>query len=141
MFVHSRSYFLYLCKCDNLWLSKIGDNPTSSEVPVGEYPYRVTKDNGQTALCVQTAGFTKYLGKLTVTFDRYGDIVGWEEGNPILLDSTVPKGLLDIEPLCFAVGKTNSAELHFSKPISDFSQFGCRFCLRFVYKNWDQLLV
>ena len=69
-----------------------GDKP-ASENPEGEYPYRVEKDDGNIALCVQAYTFTKYLGHLDLTFDDAGNI-GAYSGNPILLDNSVAKGNL-----------------------------------------------
>lgn len=71
---------------------KIGNKP-ASERPVGEYPYRVEKDDGNIALCVQAYTFTKYLGHLDLTFDDAGN-VGAYSGNPILLDNSVAKGCI-----------------------------------------------
>ena len=79
---------------------KIGNKP-ASEQPVGAYPYRVEKDDGNMALCVQAYTFTKYLGHLDLTFDDAGN-VGAYSGNPILLDNSVAKGcimLLHISPV------------------------------------------
>ena len=53
----------------------------------------MTKDNGKTALCVQASMYLKYLGNLSVTFDRHGDVAQWE-GNPIFLASSIPKGVV-----------------------------------------------
>lgn len=58
---------------------------------MGNYPVKVTKENGKTALVVQAYTFTKYLGNLSVTFDNAGEITSWE-GSPILLDKSVIKG-------------------------------------------------
>ena len=71
---------------------KIGNKP-ASERPVGEYPYRVEKDDGNIALCVQAYTFTKYLGHLDLTFDDAGN-VGAYSGNLILLDNSVAKGCI-----------------------------------------------
>lgn len=45
-------------------------DPPSSEMPVGEYPWVVTKSNGERTLVVQDYAFGKYLGFLQV-----GDIL------------------------------------------------------------------
>lgn len=68
-----------------------GEELPSHDVPAGEYPLKVIKDSGKVALVVQAAHYTRYLGNLTVLFDRNGDVASWE-GNPILLDSSVAKG-------------------------------------------------
>ncbi|VDI25537.1 5'-nucleotidase [Mytilus galloprovincialis] len=62
----------------------------SNEKPVNVYPTVVTKNNGDKALVVQDYAFAKYLGFLQVEFDNDGKIISYG-GNPILLDSTVPK--------------------------------------------------
>ena len=67
-----------------------GDQP-SVEDPAGEYPHVVAQSRGGKALVVQDYAFGKYLGYLKVAFDNNGQVENWT-GNPILLDSSVPKG-------------------------------------------------
>ena len=67
-----------------------GEQP-SVEDPAGEYPHVVTQSGGGKALVVQDYAFGKYLGYLNVAFDNNGQVKNWT-GNPILLDSSVPKG-------------------------------------------------
>ena len=76
----------------DVFFLNITGTPPSSEEPEADYPLKVTKNNGKTALCVQAFTFTKYLGNLTVTFDNAGDVKDWT-GNPIYLDNSVVKGL------------------------------------------------
>ncbi|XP_060080242.1 snake venom 5'-nucleotidase-like [Ylistrum balloti] len=76
-----------------------GDAP-SNEFPVAAYPTVITQTNGNTVLVVQDYAYGKYLGVLNVTFDDQGQITQYA-GNPVLLDSSVPKDpaakvLLDI---------------------------------------------
>ncbi|KAM7375931.1 hypothetical protein PAMP_005692 [Pampus punctatissimus] len=65
-------------------------NPPSTEVPVGQYPFMVTSDDGRKVPVVQAYAFGKYLGYLKVTFDDAGNVVK-AEGNPILMDSSIPQ--------------------------------------------------
>ena len=39
---------------------------------------------------VQAYYYTKYLGNLQVSFNKMGEVTNWS-GNPVLLDSTIPK--------------------------------------------------
>ncbi|XP_061073067.1 snake venom 5'-nucleotidase-like isoform X2 [Conger conger] len=73
-----------------------GDRP-STEVPAGPYPFVVSSEDGRKVPVVQAYAFGKYLGQLKVTFDDAGNVVK-SLGNPILLDSSVPQGVLqDVE--------------------------------------------
>ena len=65
--------------------------PPSDEVPEGLYPTIVTQESGAEVLVVQEYTFGKYLGYLEVTFDDEGKVLLYE-GNPILLNSSVPEG-------------------------------------------------
>ncbi len=42
---------------------------------------------------MQAYAYTKYLGKLKLQFDEDGEVVGWD-GAPMLLDGSVPQGIL-----------------------------------------------
>ncbi|KAG7270078.1 hypothetical protein CRUP_012079 [Coryphaenoides rupestris] len=64
--------------------------PPSTEVPAGPYPFTVRSDDGRQVPVVQAYAFGKYLGYLKVKFDRAGNVVE-ATGNPILLDSSIPK--------------------------------------------------
>ena len=75
----------------NVYVHYAGSDPPSTEVPEGEYPHVIKKDNGKTALCMQAYRLSKYISNLSVTFDRVGDVTSWS-GNPVLLDSTIFKG-------------------------------------------------
>ncbi|KAI3364632.1 hypothetical protein L3Q82_011417 [Scortum barcoo] len=71
----------------------------SIEVPAGPYPFMVQSDDGRQVPVVQAYAFGKYLGHLKVTFDAAGNVVK-AEGNPILLDSSIPQDkevLADVE--------------------------------------------
>ncbi|KAI8483281.1 5'-nucleotidase [Branchiostoma belcheri] len=66
--------------------------PPSTEEPYDVYPIAVypNHDPSSPVLVVQAYAFGKYLGHLRVTFDDDGNVRQWD-GNPILLDDTVPK--------------------------------------------------
>lgn len=53
----------------------------------------VKSDDGRDIPVVQAFAFGKYLGYLKVTFDEAGNVVK-AEGNPILMDSSIPQGRL-----------------------------------------------
>ncbi|CAG2203070.1 CD73 [Mytilus edulis] len=67
--------------------------PPSNEDPVDVYPKVVIYNNGDDVLVVQDYDFAKYLGYLQVEFDDNGVVIRYN-GNPILLDNTIPKGNL-----------------------------------------------
>ncbi|KAG8040030.1 hypothetical protein G9C98_001783 [Cotesia typhae] len=54
------------------------------------YSVVITQASNRTVLIVQAAAFTKYLGNLTVWFNEEGEVEDWE-GNPIVLDETIPQ--------------------------------------------------
>ena len=53
--------------------------------PSGPYPTIVLNKSGDKVLVVQASAYTKYLGNLTVFFDNFANVVGWD-GAPIFLD-------------------------------------------------------
>lgn len=62
-----------------------------SDVPEDEYPVHVEQKKGnRNVLIVQASAFTRYIGNLTVWFDSRGEVADWE-GNPILLDHSIPE--------------------------------------------------
>lgn len=63
-----------------------GDAP-DTEVPEGPYPYVVTQTTGKQVPVVQAYAYTKYIGRLNVTFNDAGDLTDYF-GQPLLLDST-----------------------------------------------------
>lgn len=60
------------------------------ECPQGSYPALVTQPSGRTVLVVQAYAYTKYMGKLLLTFDSKGEIIQ-HNGTPILLNQKVPR--------------------------------------------------
>uniref|UniRef100_A0A224YBS3 5'-Nucleotidase n=1 Tax=Rhipicephalus zambeziensis TaxID=60191 RepID=A0A224YBS3_9ACAR len=65
-----------------------GKDHAKEDTPEGPYPYVVNRTDGSRALVVQDFRFGKYLGRLDVTFNSTGHVVGWG-GNPILLNASV----------------------------------------------------
>lgn len=59
-------------------------------MPVGPYPV-IEKRGDRIVPVVQAYAFTKYLGKLILTFNGEKRLVS-AVGGPILLDQTVPQG-------------------------------------------------
>ncbi|GFR73199.1 5'-nucleotidase [Elysia marginata] len=67
-----------------------GEAP-SNEESSGSYPFIVkTSASEENVLVVQNYAFGKYLGSLHLTFDDAGKVTNFN-GNPVLLDSSVPK--------------------------------------------------
>ena len=64
--------------------------PPSTETPYDKYPIIVRQGGNSKALVVQDFAYGKYLGHLKVGFDADGHVTSWS-GNPILLDSSIPK--------------------------------------------------
>lgn len=60
------------------------------EAPEGPYPTIVEQESGRLIPVVQAYAYSKYLGKLHITFNPDGEIVN-SNGNPILLDNSVPQ--------------------------------------------------
>lgn len=55
---------------------------------VDNYPAVVRDGNGHTVLIVQAMAFSKYVGNLTVHFNRQGEAIRWE-GAPIYLETSI----------------------------------------------------
>lgn len=64
--------------------------PQDTEDPVGPYPV-IVKRGEQIVPVVQAYAFTKYLGKLILTFNTENRLIN-AVGGPILLDQTIPQG-------------------------------------------------
>jgi 5'-nucleotidase/UDP-sugar diphosphatase len=56
----------------------------------GNYPTVAKSPGGKVTLIVSAYAFGKYLGKLDVAFDPFGEVVGFA-GGPITLDETIEK--------------------------------------------------
>uniref|UniRef100_A0A1A9UUV4 apyrase n=1 Tax=Glossina austeni TaxID=7395 RepID=A0A1A9UUV4_GLOAU len=62
--------------------------PPGPEEPEDNYPYVYDHPSGNKVLIVQAACHAKYVGNLTVFFDKDGKVANYE-GNPIYMDSDV----------------------------------------------------
>ena len=64
----------------------------SSDDPdaAGPYPTLVTAPGGQTVLIVQAFQWSRYLGRLDVSFDATGQVRAWH-GAPIHMDNKIPE--------------------------------------------------
>ncbi|MDA0230544.1 MAG: bifunctional metallophosphatase/5'-nucleotidase [Proteobacteria bacterium] len=62
------------------------DDPTAA----GPYPTLVTSPGGETVLVVQAYQWSRYLGRLDVSFDAVGRLSAWH-GAPILMDNNIPE--------------------------------------------------
>jgi 5'-nucleotidase len=56
----------------------------------GPYPTLVNSPNGQTVLIVQAYQWSRYLGRLDVSFDDSGHVRSWQ-GAPIRMDNSIPE--------------------------------------------------
>lgn len=71
--------------------------PPSTTVLAGPCPFMVKSNDGRDVPVVQAFAFGKYLAYLKVTFDKAGNVIK-ADGNPILMDSSIPQG----NSLCFS---------------------------------------
>lgn len=71
-----------------------GERPPGPDTPKDNYPAVVTHDDGHKVLIVQASAYLKYVGDITVFFDKSGRVVSWE-GAPIFLDTNVEQGMAD----------------------------------------------
>lgn len=62
------------------------------DTPQDEYPSIVTQTSGHRVLIVQAGSYAKYVGDLTVYFDKNGIVQYWE-GQPIFLDTDIAQGV------------------------------------------------
>ncbi|KAH8309369.1 hypothetical protein KR059_008756 [Drosophila kikkawai] len=56
------------------------------DIPEGPYPTIVVKPDGRKVPVVQAYAYTKYLGRMSLEFDKAGNLLNFK-GEPILLDS------------------------------------------------------
>lgn len=69
------------------------DKPPSIENAEGPYPYIVTQSSGKNVPVLSAFAYTKYLGKLWVTFDEDGNFTSARKNsNPLLLNSSIELG-------------------------------------------------
>ncbi|CAG5022756.1 unnamed protein product [Parnassius apollo] len=80
-----------------------GKAPTKEHVS-GPYPIVITPDTDpdHKVLVVTAASFSKYLGNMTVFFDRKGDLVDFS-GTPVFLNRSIPEVMLGVVVLGLVV--------------------------------------
>lgn len=69
-----------------------GEHAPGPDKPGDTYPAVVTHEDGHKVLIVQASAYLKYVGDITVYFDKKGRVVSWE-GAPIFLDANVAQGM------------------------------------------------
>ena len=71
-------------------LASPGDTLIPGDVSVGAYPTAVTDADGRTVLVVSTAGEYKYVGRLTVDFDKAGEVTAYDDAKsgPVRVSGT-----------------------------------------------------
>lgn len=75
-------------------------NATGPDKIDDNYPAVVEFDNGHRVLIVQASAFMKYVGDLTIFFDKTGEIIGWK-GAPVFLENNIvpdPDVLIAMKP-------------------------------------------
>lgn len=88
-------------------------NKNTTEIPetvVDLYPKEVKQSSGRIVRVVQAYAYTKYLGKLHLTFDANGEIIECD-GMPILLNQDVPRDpelLSMVEKYSYNIDKINN---------------------------------
>lgn len=105
-----------------------GDAP-DLEVPEGPYPYVVTQTSGKEVPVVQAYAYTKYIGRLNVTFDDAGDLVDYS-GQPLLLNSNIPQdteALNQLEVYRAEVNDLDSQVIGKSRVLLDGDSKSCRY--------------
>lgn len=75
-----------------MYTTKPGERAPGPDRPGDKYPAVVTHADGHKVLIVQASAYLKYVGDITVYFDKKGRVVSWE-GAPIFLDSNVAQGM------------------------------------------------
>lgn len=66
--------------------------PPDTDIPLDSYPTVVTQASGKQVPIVHASAYSKYLGNISLTFTDDGNLKSFE-GNPILLDSSIPQGI------------------------------------------------
>ena len=76
-----------------------GTTPPYTDLPEDVYPVVVDQEfTKRKVVIVQAAAFTKYVGNLTVWFDKGGEVVQWA-GNPIFLSHSIEQDPETVEAL------------------------------------------
>lgn len=73
----------------------VSENGTAPgpDIVKDNYPAVVENEDGHRVLIVQASAYMKYVGDITVYFDKEGRLITWE-GAPVYLDNSVVPGLL-----------------------------------------------
>lgn len=74
-----------------MYSAEEGESAPGPDIVKDAYP-AVIETNGHKVLIVQASAYVKYVGDITVYFDKNGRVAKWE-GQPAYLDSHVPQGL------------------------------------------------
>lgn len=105
-----------------------GAQPDSEKID-DVYPKVVTQASGKKVPVVQAYAYTKYLGRLNLTFDDNGDLTDFA-GQPELLDSSIPQDddvLELLERYRPKIDALNSEVVGKSKVVLDGDSNRCRF--------------
>lgn len=65
--------------------------PPGYPQPWGPYPTIVKNSKGGMALVLQAWEWGKVFGKLTVNFNGKGEVSGWKDAKPIVVDESIPE--------------------------------------------------
>lgn len=105
-----------------------GDAPDSDK-PDGPYPYVVTQSSGKEVPVVQAYAYTKYIGRLNVTFDDSGDLIQYY-GQPLFLDNKTAQDteiLKELNGYRSAVDDLDQQTIGKSRVFLDGDAKSCRF--------------
>lgn len=98
------------------------------EMPEGIYPTEIIQKSGRKAYVVQAYAYTKYLGNLTVDFDKEGEITS-VLGEPILIDSSIEEAddvLAELEKWRPALDNLAKQEIGTTTVLIDGDSKSCR---------------
>lgn len=101
----------------------------STEKPQGSYPFMVKQSSGKQVPVVQAYAYTKYMGRLNVTFDENGDLVE-ASGQPLYLDTSIEEESDILSRLSIyrpAIERLNVEVVGTSKVLLDGDPAHCRF--------------
>ncbi|XP_053671931.1 apyrase-like [Anopheles nili] len=101
---------------------------TKYDMIEGDYPTVVQKSNNHKVLITQARSFGKYVGRLTVYFDRNGEVQSWE-GHPIYMNNAVkqdPDVLRELIPWRKEVERLGTQTIGTSEVFLD--RESCRWC-------------
>lgn len=78
-----------------MYTAEEGETPPGPDEVKDNYPAVVENADGHTVLIVQASAYVKYVGDITVYFDKDGNVANWT-GKPFYLDSHIKPGDDDI---------------------------------------------